>query len=52
MLLAAGPLATYDLPVPAQPTFAGFSLSTQALHLGGVQPWVLSNAQDLELGYR
>jgi len=52
MLLAAGPLATYDLPVPAQATFTGFSLSTQAMHFGSVQPWTLSNAQDLELGYR
>ena len=47
----SGPVATYSLPVPADPAFAGFALSTQALHLGGVQPWVLSNAQDLLLGY-
>ncbi|MEW6074598.1 MAG: FG-GAP repeat protein [Planctomycetota bacterium] len=46
-----GPLATYNLPVPADPAFAGFPAATQALHIGGVQPWALSNAQDLFLGY-
>ncbi|MEW6073108.1 MAG: hypothetical protein AB1726_11035 [Planctomycetota bacterium] len=50
--LVSGPQATYDLPVPADAVFAGFALSTQALHWGGVTPFALSNAQDLILGYR
>ncbi|MEW6074591.1 MAG: SUMF1/EgtB/PvdO family nonheme iron enzyme [Planctomycetota bacterium] len=45
-----GPVATYDLSVPADPAFAGFEVATQALHWGGVQPWALSNAQDFILG--
>ncbi|MEW6071342.1 MAG: choice-of-anchor J domain-containing protein [Planctomycetota bacterium] len=47
----AGPVATYNLPVPVDVAFAGVAASTQALHIGGVQPWALSNAQDLVLGY-
>ncbi|MEW6155767.1 MAG: hypothetical protein AB1673_17575, partial [Actinomycetota bacterium] len=47
-----GPVALYDLAVPGDPLFAGFALSTQALHVGGLQPFALSNAQDLVLGYR
>ncbi len=46
-----GPIATYNLPVPSDIAFIGLSLSTQALHFGGVQPFALSNAQDLVLGY-
>jgi len=46
-----GPVATYNLPVPNDLAFVGFECSTQALHLGGVQPFALSNAQDLFLGY-
>ena len=46
----AGPLATYHLPVPADPGLAGFELCTQALHFGGMPPFALSNAQDLFLG--
>ena len=41
----------YDLPIPAAPFFAGFDVATQALHIGGVQPFALSNAQDLHLGF-
>ncbi|MEW6071334.1 MAG: hypothetical protein AB1726_01905 [Planctomycetota bacterium] len=46
-----GPVASYHLPVPADPAFAGLAASTQALHWGGIQPWELSNAQDLVLGW-
>ncbi|MEW6477779.1 MAG: FG-GAP repeat protein [Actinomycetota bacterium] len=46
-----GPVAAYDLPVPADPALAGLSLATQAIHLWGVRPFGLSNAQDLLLGY-
>lgn len=46
-----GPLATYDIPIPADLTLLGFEASTQALHAGGIQPFALSNAQDLYLGH-
>ncbi len=46
----AGPVATYDIPVPVDAALAGFEAFTQALHFGGVQPIALSNAQDLFLG--
>ncbi len=46
-----GPVATYDLAVPPDPLLAGFALSTQAVHLGGIRPFALSNAQDLVAGY-
>ncbi len=48
---AIGPIATFDLHVPADIALAGLNVFTQALHIGGVQPWALSNAQDLILGY-
>jgi len=48
---AAGPIASFPLPVPANPLLAGLALSTQAVHVGGVQPFALSNAQDLVLGF-
>jgi len=50
ILLAPGPLATFDAPVPGDPSLAGFELSTQAVHLGGIQPFALSNARDLVVG--
>ena len=50
-VLVPGSVATFDLAVPAKPTLAGIRLCTQAVHLGGIQPWVLSNAQDLVLGF-
>jgi len=46
-----GPIATYNLPVPSDIALVAFTLSTQGLHIGGVQPFALSNAQDLFLGY-
>ncbi len=46
----AGPLAAYDVPVPADPSFAGIETFTQVLHFGGVLPFALSNALDLFLG--
>ncbi len=48
---AGGPIATYDMPVPVDPSFAGIFAATQAVHFGGIQPFALSNAQDLLLGY-
>ncbi|MEW6074256.1 MAG: hypothetical protein AB1726_16890 [Planctomycetota bacterium] len=46
-----GPLATFAIPVPADLAFLGFFAATQALHWGGGQPFALSNALDLFLGY-
>ena len=48
---APGPIATFDLPVPGDPSFAGIRAATQALHFGGTQPFALSNAQDLVVGF-
>ena len=50
LFLVAGPLAAFDVPVPNDLALAGFTLSTQALHVGGVQPFALSNALDLVVG--
>lgn len=49
--LSAGPVAAYAFPMPGDPGLAGFELSTQALHLGGAPTLLLSNAQDLRLGF-
>jgi len=46
-----GTLASFDLDVPADIEFAGFRAATQALHIGGLQPFALSNALDLFLGF-
>jgi len=46
----SGPLATFFAAIPADPIWAGFELSTQALHIGGVIPFALSNALDLFVG--
>ncbi len=46
-----GPMATFSMPIPSDPSFAGLEVFTQALHFGGVQPVALSNALDLFLGY-
>ena len=45
-----GPLATFDALIPNDLNLAGLPVYTQALHLGGVQPFALSNAIDLVLG--
>ncbi len=47
----SGPVATYHIPLPPDAALVGFEAFTQALHLGGIQPFALSNAQDLFLGY-
>ncbi len=48
--LQFGPVAVFDIPVPNNVALCGFSLSTQALHVGGVVPFALSNAWDLVVG--
>lgn len=47
----SGPLAIWLAPLPDDPSLAGFTVFTQAVHLFGVTPFALSNAQDLCLGY-
>jgi len=49
--IRTGPVASYNMAVPNDPVLAGFAAATQALHVGGVAPWALSNAQDLVLGF-
>jgi len=46
----AGPLASFSLAVPISTSLCGLHLTTQALHLGTVQPFATSNAMDLVLG--
>jgi hypothetical protein len=46
-----GPVATWSGLVPNDPSVVGVTLYTQAVHLFGVTPFALSNAQDLCLGY-
>ena len=48
---AAGPVASISIPIPPDPAYAGFQVYTQAAHVGGTQPFALSNAQDLILGH-
>ncbi len=47
----SGPVARYDLPVPVELMLLGLPAYTQAIHVGGVRPFALSNAQDLVCGY-
>ena len=49
--LQEGPVATWTVAVPPDATLAGIKLYTQAVHVLGVEPFALSNAQDLLLGY-
>jgi YVTN family beta-propeller protein len=49
-LSASGPLAQFQIEIPNDISLCGFSFHAQALHIGGVSPFALSNAQDLVLG--
>ena len=49
--LQAGPQAMWSAPVPHDPSLACVAIYTQAIHLLGVTPFALSNAQDLVVGY-
>ena len=51
LVLMPGPSVTYDLPVPNDTAFLGFEVSVQAIHIGTVVPFALSNAADLTVGY-
>jgi hypothetical protein len=48
---SGGPVAFFSLSIPSDPALVGCRVYTQALHFGGLQPFALSNAQDLVLGY-
>lgn len=48
---AGGPTAVFGLAVPPDPVAAGWTIFTQAAHVGGIVPFALSNAQDLVLGF-
>lgn len=46
----SGPIATFQVEIPDDISFAGFTLSTQALHAGGAPSFAFSNAYDHVLG--
>ena len=45
-----GPVIDRSLPLPNDPGLIGFPFSSQAVHIGGVTPFALSNALDLVIG--
>lgn len=47
----SGPEATWTVPIPADPALCGIAVYTQAVHLFGVEPYALTNAQDLVVGF-
>ena len=49
--LQPGPQATWSVPIPSDPSFACVTVYSQALHVLGVTPIALSNAQDLFFAY-
>jgi hypothetical protein len=49
--LRPGPLAEFVVRVPETLAVCGVAVSTQALQLFGPQPFALSNAMDLTVGY-
>lgn len=46
----AGPLALFPVAIPNSGSLCGMRLCAQAIHLGGVFPYALSNAQDMQVG--
>ena len=49
--LQPGPTASWTVPIPSDCSLVGLTVSTQAVHILGVAPFALSNAQDLVLGF-
>jgi hypothetical protein len=47
---ATGPEAVFTNAIPNDLALCGFTLCVQAAHLGGVAPFALSNALDLQVG--
>jgi hypothetical protein len=48
--LKTGPVATWSALIPNDPSLAGWPIYSQAVHVLGVTPFALSNAQDLFVG--
>jgi hypothetical protein len=48
--LTAGPMASFSTTIPNDLSLCGIGVCTQAVHIGGVVPFRLSNAVDLILG--
>ena len=48
--MTPGPLATFQIQVPNDSRLCGTFLVAQGVHVGGIQPFQLSNAMDLVLG--
>ena len=46
-----GPTAMFTANIPTDTSVCGFTIASQAVHLGGVLPFALSNAQDLTVGF-
>jgi len=42
--------SVFRFPIPNYAVLIGFECSAQAVHFGGVTPWIASNAQDFRLG--
>ncbi len=51
-IVQPGPLAGFPITIPADPVLCGFEVTLQAAHVGVVEPFAFSNAQDLVLGVR
>ena len=49
--LTPGPQATWSFVMPYDIVLLGLTAYTQAVHLGGVTPFALSNAQDMTVGF-
>ena len=48
--LLSGPSASLTIPIPYDTCLSGFEIYSQAVHVGGVVPYRVSNAQDLQVG--
>ena len=46
-----GPTARFSVAIPDDVTYLGYRIYTQAAHFGGPTPFLLSNAQDLVIGF-
>ena len=46
-----GPSANFSAPIPNDLAFCNFTFCSQAVHIGGVAPFALSNAQDVTVGF-
>lgn len=49
--VAAGPMATFTVPIPSDVAYVGCEVFSQAAHFGIVQPFALTNAVDWTIDY-